>query len=116
MAVHDSFSFLEGYQGNHDPKEGYVKFRMHADLAVGKDEFMQHIQGSVEKLLDRDLQVNVMKNSDGVRTIQIGPVGMPCGGTHVHHLKEIGLIFLTDISINKNEKIVTIKYRLGENR
>jgi alanyl-tRNA synthetase len=112
-AVEEVFPELQGYQGNHDPKEGYVKFRMLQESPLSKEEIMSKVQPQLQSKLQADLPVSIVRHSSGMRAIQIGKQAMPCGGTHVSHLKEIGDVQITDISINKKDKTVTVKYHLG---
>ena len=112
--VKEIFPELEGYHGNHDPKDGYVKFKMLSEIGFGKEEMMSKIQPKLQLNLNKDVLVSVIQLPSGMRGIQIGEHAMPCGGTHVHNLTEIGRVEITDVSINKKEKIVTIKYRLAD--
>ncbi len=111
--VKEVFPELEGFHGNHDPKDGYVKFKMLSDFSHEKDEIIHTVQPKLQSNVDQNLLVSVTKLPSGMRAIQIGEHAMPCGGTHVHCLREIGLVEITDVSINRKEKTVTIKYRLG---
>lgn len=108
------FPELEGFHGNHDPKDGFVKFKMLSEISFDKEEILRKVQPKLQSNLNRDLLVSVTKLPSGIRAIQIGNHAMPCGGTHVRSLKEIGMVETTDASINKKEKTVTIKYRLVE--
>ena len=112
--VKEVFPALEGYHGNHDPKDGYVKFKMLSDMDYSKEEILSKVQPKLESNLGKNLPVAVVMLPSGMRAIQIGDCAMPCGGTHVHHLNEIGRVEVTDVSINKKEKTVTVKYRLNE--
>lgn len=111
--VNEVFPELEGFHGNHDPKDGYVKFKMLADMSCGKEEIISKVQPKLQSNLSRDLPVSVTLLPSGMRAIQIGDHAMPCGGTHVRNLSEIGQVEVTDVSINKKEKTVTVKYRLN---
>lgn len=106
------FPNLEPYHGNHDPKDGYVKFKMLRSMNDGKEEIIHKVQPQLLANLNQDLSVLVIQLPSGMRAIQIGEHSMTCGGTHVHHLREIGQVEITDVSINQKEQIVTIKYRL----
>ena len=111
--VKEVFPELEGFHGNHDPKDGYVKFKMLSDFTSEKEEMIVGTQLKLLSNLDQDLLVSVTSLPSGIRAIQIGDRSMACGGTHVKRLSEIGPVEITDASINKKEKTVTIKYRLG---
>jgi alanyl-tRNA synthetase len=106
------FSELEPYHGNHDPKDGYVKFKMLKEVAYDKEDIKQKTQPELDKWIQKDLPIVVTQLASGMRAIKFCDHVMTCGGTHVNHLKEIGRVSVTDVSINKKEKIVTIKYCL----
>lgn len=110
--VKEIFPELEGFHGNHDPKDGYVKFKMLKEMSYGKEEIIHKVQPKLQSNLNQNLLVSVTKLPSGMRAIQIGKNAMPCGGTHVHSLKEIGQAEITDVSMNKKEKTITIKYRV----
>lgn len=110
--VREAFPELEPYHGNHDPKDGYVKFKMLSEFSREKEEIIHQAQSKLHSNLTQDVLVSVIQLPSGMRAIQIGERSMPCGGTHVHHVREIGPVELTDVSINKKESTVTIKYRL----
>jgi alanyl-tRNA synthetase len=108
------FPELEGYHGNHDPKDGYVKFKMKApELVYEKQDIIAKVEPAVALLIAQDLPVTIVTLASGMRAIQIGEHDpMTCGGTHVKHLQEIGAVEIHDVSINKKESVLTVKYRL----
>ena len=110
--VKEIFSILEPFHGNHDPKDGYVKFKMLKEFHSSREEMMAKIQPQLESNLHQDLLVSIIQLPSGMRAIQIGANAMACGGTHVRSLREIGPVDVTDVSINHKEQIVTVKYRL----
>lgn len=105
------FPGLKAYQGNHDPENGFVRFRMDGQV-YEKQEIMQKVTQKLKEFLETDLPVDVVKEASGMRAIQIGKSIMPCGGVHVTHLNEIGRIELLDASINRKEQTITIKYKV----
>jgi alanyl-tRNA synthetase len=106
------FPELEAHHGNHDPKDGYVKFKMLKEINYEKEEIKQRVQPELDEWIQKDLPVIVTRVPSGMRAIQFCNYVMTCGGTHVNHLKEIGRVSVTDVSINKKEKIITVKYSL----
>lgn len=114
--VGEVFSQLEPHHGNHDPKDGYVKFKMLTEFSFTKEELIDRVQPKLNANLAKQLDVSVTRLPSGMRAIQIGSYVMSCGGTHVRNLNEIGSVMILDVSINKKEKIVTIKYQLDESR
>ena len=111
--VKEVFPVLEAYHGNHDPKDGYVKFKMLKEFNCNRNEVIHKVQPQLHSNLNQDLSVAVIQLPSGMRAIQIGANVMACGGTHVSRLSEIGHVEATDVSINHKEQIVTVKYRLG---
>lgn len=111
-SVNTHFPKLEGFQGNHYPNNCYVKFKMHSSsLRLDKDEIKEKVQAQIQKWIEQDIVVLDEILSSGLRTVQITKEKTPCGGTHVKNLREVGSVFVSDISINK-DKIVTVKYTL----
>lgn len=106
------YPMLDPFHGNHDPNNGYVRFKMVQDFSSDKEEMKRQIQEEIAKWLDKNFSVEVIQLPGGMRGVQFCQNVMTCGGTHVHHLQEIGDIEIPDISINQKEKIVTVKYRL----
>ncbi|HEY2810232.1 MAG TPA: alanine--tRNA ligase-related protein [Rhabdochlamydiaceae bacterium] len=109
--THELFSEFEAFHGNHEPENGYVRFKIHNKEVGNPEEIRQKIQHALTFKLQEDTPVYINKLSSGIRSIKIKQI-MPCGGTHVDSLKEIGQVEITGISINKKEGILTVKYRL----
>lgn len=112
-AVHQHFPSLVGYQGNHYPQDSYVKFKSSiSDFNYDKELLKQKVQDELRIWVERDLPVDEIKQPDGTRCIKITQDWSPCGGTHIQSLKEIGLVEISDVSINKKENTITVKYKL----
>ncbi len=111
--VHMAFSGLEPFQGNHDPENGYVRFKFVGDLEACKEEFLKTIQPELNRWIAHDCAIQITELSSGLRGIQWDRFVMACGGTHVNHLIEIGSVEAFDLSINAKDKNVTVKYRLS---
>lgn len=112
QVVKKLYPMLDPYHGNHDPKEGYVRFRMLADLPHTKEEILLKAKGEIESWILQNHPVSVIKLPSGMRAIEFCGLPMACGGTHVHSLKEIGKMEVHDLSINNQERTITVKYRL----
>lgn len=109
-SVKKVFPELEPFHGNHDPLDGYVKFKMLLERPL---EFtLSPIQSELNAWIQQDVPVEVIKLPSGMRAIQLGGTVMTCGGTHVDNLNTIGKITLTGFSVNQKEKTVTVKYCL----
>lgn len=110
-AVKKCFPELEGYQGNHYPNNSYVKFKIHAPMAVeNKEDIKQKAQGELNSWIDQNLEVTELLEPSGIRVVKVFENWSPCGGTHVKILKEIDRMEISDVSINKKEGTVTVKY------
>lgn len=112
-AVNKCFPELEGYQGNHYPDNSYVKFKIRDPMSVeSKEEIIQKVQPEFNSWIDQNLEVANLLEPSGIRLVKVFENWSPCGGTHVKSLKEMGRMEISDLSINKKESTVTIKYCL----
>lgn len=112
-AVNKCFPELEAYQGNHYPNNSYVRFKINAPLATeNKEAFKHQIEGEFNGWIDQDHRVESRLEPSGIRNVKVFQKWSLCGGTHVESLKEIGGLKISEISINKKEGVVTMKYVL----
>lgn len=112
-AVNKCFLELEGYQGNHYPTNSYVKFKINGFLSVeNKEEIKQKAEAQFNSWIEQNLEVGNLMEPSGIRSVKVFENWSPCGGTHVKSLKEIGRMEISDLSINKKEGTMTIKYCL----
>jgi Ser-tRNA(Ala) deacylase AlaX len=112
-AVNKCFPELEGYQGNHYSNNSYVKFKIHAPMATeSKDEIKRKAEAEFNSWIEQNIAVEDMLEPSGLRTVKVYKNWSPCGGTHVKSLREIGRMEISDLSINKKEGTITIKYCL----
>lgn len=106
---------LVGFQGNHSPTDSYVKFKMKNAEEYDKQalaEVQAKAQNECSKWIQSKLLVAVTTKDD-MRAIQIGDcTPVPCGGTHIDNLAELGSLEVTGASYNKKESMVTIKYKI----
>jgi alanyl-tRNA synthetase len=111
-AVNKHFPQLEGYQGNHCPGNCYVRFRM-LDPAIqyDKEEIRQKSSAELCSWIEQDLPIFQQISPAGMRLIKITQDWSACGGTHVDSLKALDSIEISDVSINKKELTVTVKYK-----
>lgn len=113
-AINKNFPELEGIQGNHYPDHSYVKFKMlEPAKSYDKGELIKKTSIELQDWVQEDWMVE-NKIQNGIRSIKITQDWAPCGGTHVKNLKEIGQVEILDITINKKEQTVTVKYQLLE--
>lgn len=115
-AVNKCFPELEGYQGNHYPNNSYVKFKICAPMSTeSKEDIKKKAEAEFSSWIDQNLEVGDVLEASGIRNIKVFKNWSPCGGTHIKSLKEIGRMEISDLSINKKESTVTIKYCLDPN-
>ena len=109
--IKELFPQLDPYHGNHDPDNGYVKFKMLSAFSHEKEEVIRTASMEVQTWIQENHLVSIVPLENGVRGIQIRDRVMACGGTHVLSLGEIEKMSLTDLLINNKENSVTVKYR-----
>lgn len=113
-AVNQCFPELLAYQGNHYHDNSYVKFKMNGQLATeNKEEIKQKAEAVMSSWIKQNIKVDSVLEPSGLRLVKVYNEWSPCGGTHVKELKEIGHLEISDISINKKESTVTIKYQIS---
>lgn len=104
---------LEGFHGNHDPQNGFVKFKILQERNYDKN-LLQVLQPKINQYLSENLPITSEIQPSGLRVMLMGDTTMACGGTHVDELREIGTLEIYDLSHNKKESTLTIKYRLKD--
>lgn len=112
-AVNTLYPCLQAYQGNHYPGNSFVRFKL-LDSALDdeKEVILQKVQLQLREWIEKDFPVLGRMQPTGIRSVNITQNWMPCGGTHVESLKRIGQVEITDLSINKKEGTVTVKYQV----
>ncbi len=93
--VESLFPNCKAIKGHQFPREAYVEFE---GIINPSEEILETLQRKVSFDTSRNLKVNRLEASDMVRAIEIErypPV--PCGGTHVSELQEIGIVTITKI-------------------
>lgn len=112
-AVNNCFPELEGYQGNHYPDNSYVKFKMLSPLTMDdKNEVKHQVEAVIANWIGQNPEVIAILDPSGNRIVKVFKNWVPCGGTHVKSLKEIGSMVISGLSVNTKEGTVTIKYCL----
>lgn len=110
-AVNSCYPELVAYQGNHYPDSSYVKFRMQNSLSQeNKEEIKAAVEAKFNAWISHDHKVEAVLEISGLRQVKVYQEWTPCGGTHVQNLKELGGMAITEISINRKESTVTVKY------
>lgn len=112
-AVNEHFTELVAYQGNHGPGDSYVKFKMVGNPAAEKEEIKQRSQEKINLWIDQNHEISYLFESEGKRSVKVVKAWVPCGGTHVKNLKEISGLAILDLSVNKKDGTITIKYTIN---
>lgn len=93
-------------KGYHFPQGPYIEY---AGSLHGKEvtELIQEIERKSQEIIERNIQTRVefsdTKTQDGkpLRIVYYGDTGIPCGGTHVANLKDIGEVTIRKIKQDK---------------
>jgi len=95
--VNCSHSALTATLGHHWPGESRVEFEGDLELLSAND--IPHINSQLADAVRLDLPIKIVSSPDPLsREIEIqGFAPIPCGGTHVRSLAEIGAIVVTGI-------------------
>ncbi len=113
-AIQELYPFLEAFHGHHYPNQAYVKFKiLDEKIMPSKETMLLHIQNKLDEWILRDYHVDILRNQNGIRSTKILHLEMPCGGTHVQHLQEIGSVQIKEISMNSKDGTVTVKYAVS---
>lgn len=107
------YPYLQANQGNHYPNNSYVRFKI-LDGTINNDpeKIKEQIVAQIESWINEDLPVSDLLHPGGLRTVKITHEWSPCGGTHVQRLQEVGAVAIPNISINRKEGTLTVKYEL----
>ena len=89
-------SNLVGRAGHHWPNEARVEFD---GSVVDADAFSRSLAAKLDELIADDLPVAVMGDAGSVRAIRICGAAVPCGGTHVASLGEIGRVAIRRVQM-----------------
>lgn len=91
---------LRAKAGHQWPGEARVEFEGQLPEA---NELTQHLLADLETAISADLPVRLVGDPFSSRAVQIGdyPV-MPCGGTHVLHLRELGSVRVRSVKGTKH--------------
>lgn len=102
-------------KGFHFPEGPYVEYEV-VDENLDQERIKEAIENQCLQIIDSDLSVHIdfdtTEHLSGKprRIISFGDFSVPCGGTHVSSLKEIGNITIRKIKLKKNR--LKISYSL----
>lgn len=110
--VQSQFENLKASGGNHFPNDGYMKF----NVTDGQFPQFDLIKKAIEDAFDQASQNEMLcqiENND-VRKLKIGSFeGVPCGGTHLSAIREIGTLVIGKITGNNKAQTITVKYSVA---
>jgi Ser-tRNA(Ala) deacylase AlaX len=98
---------LEPAKGYHFPEGPYVEY----EGVVEDPELASKLEATCNKLIaeNRKTRVQMMEGAESTRRMVFyGAYGVPCGGTHVNELSEIGRIEIRKVKSKKG--ITKVKY------
>lgn len=103
-------------KGHHFPNGAYVEYS--AQIEDVRDEDLKlKIKKKCNEIITRDIETKIVfdehaiQNEEPIRAIYFGVYGIPCGGTHVAHLKEIVSIGIRKIKRSKDS--IKVSYMIG---
>lgn len=115
--VNQIFPNLTGFMGNHSLSDTYVKFKMSQDENYDVKELTGRAQIVCQEMIQQKLPVSIIRTQEGARAVQISDnIPVPCGGTHITNLEQLGQLEVRGASVNKKDKTVTVKYGIIPNQ
>lgn len=109
--VQSAFPNLKAIGGNHFPKDGYMKFKVSDSKFPQASELKERIEEAFMKAKEENMPCSI-QNDQG-RKLKIGNFeGVPCGGTHLSAVSDIGNLIIGQIKNNNKESTITIKYKV----
>jgi Ser-tRNA(Ala) deacylase AlaX len=128
MAVKNlGYTWVPG-KGYHFPDSPYVEYV--GELPENIEELRALIEKEANNLISQDLSVNIefmdrpemekrlpfvpeyLPTNRPARVVFMGEIGIPCGGTHVKHLKEIGKMEVTKLKLKSGN--IRVGYQVRE--
>ena len=110
--IDNHFKSLKAISGNHFPGDGYMKFNSQTADFPEEKEMLNFLNKAIIESKNRNTFSQIVIEN-GIRKLKIGnSEGVPCGGTHLNDLAEIGDFDLGPIKINRKESTITIKYEV----
>lgn len=108
--VEESFPKVKAVEGHHLPGEARVRFE--GQLPAVK-EVEEKLKKSLSDGIKNNMQSKIVFTEKGGREHVIGNFkGMPCGGTHVNNLAELGEVNIRGVKIEKQK--LTVKYDVSK--
>ncbi|MFA7285389.1 MAG: alanine--tRNA ligase-related protein [Candidatus Paceibacterota bacterium] len=103
-------------KGYHFPQGAYIEY---AGSLNGHniEKLKQDITDKVEEIMGRNIQTKLvfdeskLQNGKPMRTVYYGDFGIPCGGTHIANLSDIGRITIRKIKMEKEN--IRVSYSIA---
>lgn len=106
------FPQLVAKMGNHSPGDSYVKFSCENGNFPKSEDLISQGNAEIQRIIDTNVSAQILE--EGIRKMQIGDgVPVPCGGTHLNNMADLGKLTITGTKANAREKVLTIKYTVG---
>lgn len=106
-----NFPHLKGDSGQCYPENAFMKFVSTNGNYPKKDELQQVIERGFSALLAESVKLTMIYE-EGIRKLMIADHAIPCGGTHVSSLSELGALRVKNATLEKKEAKLRISYDL----
>ena len=109
-----SINWVSG-KGYHFPQGAYIEYLGNID-GYDIEKLKHEIANKAQEILARNIQTRIafdeseLQNSKPMRTVYYGDFGIPCGGTHVANLSDIGTITIR--KIKKEKDFIRVSYEI----
>jgi alanyl-tRNA synthetase len=87
-------------RGHHWPDEARVEFTVPTSWTMRSD-FQETLQSAVDHAVATDAEVKMEVGADGRRVTISGFDPVPCGGTHVATLAELGKVLIRNVNVKR---------------
>lgn len=100
-------------KGYHFPEGAYVEYAGSLE-SFDSEELKANLEEKCNEIIQRNIDVTIVFDEDALqngkprRTVYYGDFGIPCGGTHVANLSDIGA--LTIRKIKKEKENIRVSY------
>lgn len=110
--VQSAYPNLKAVGGNHFPNDGYMKFKLLNGSFPTAEEVKASLTKSFENAVEAKLPCQIQEEDQ--RKLKIGDFeGVPCGGTHMQSIEEIGSLEIGKITNNNKEQTLCVKYKVA---
>lgn len=108
--IEQDHPLLKVVDGHHFPGEGRIRFE--GETSLETSAISERLQRSLFEEINRKTPINTVFTQEGTRTVQIGLFpSVPCGGTHIQTLAELGTVNIRYIKIEKQK--ISVGYHVG---